>query len=338
MGLLRVHFTAEDLMRTHVAAATDPLWEVILSHFLLHERTRPVYFRPWLHQLRADQSRWVAMQPAVRMLTGLAPQGAYFPDFLTPAEAASGLDAGLDAVASTPRQRLRRELDLLAKHSRRRPPTWTGAIAAADNTALRQLTSALRSYHQAAIAPHDELITASLDADRAHRAQAMLTGGLDGLFDSLRPLVRWQSPVLEVRYDVDHEIHLNGRGLRLVPSFFCHGSPVSIADSELSPVLIYPISHERRWTSAATTVALRPLARLMGTTRATILLTIAQGATTTGLARALNTSLASASRHTAVLRDAGLITTYRRGPSVLHTLTPLGTRLLETHPTTGETH
>ncbi len=39
-------------------------------------------------------------------------------------------------------------------------------------------------------------------------------------------------------------------------------------------------------------------------------------------------SLAAASQHASVLRNAGLITTRRRGSAVLHVLTPLGAELL----------
>ena len=39
-------------------------------------------------------------------------------------------------------------------------------------------------------------------------------------------------------------------------------------------------------------------------------------------------SLASASQHAAVLREAGLVVTLRHGNAVLHTLTPLGAALL----------
>jgi DNA-binding transcriptional ArsR family regulator len=39
-------------------------------------------------------------------------------------------------------------------------------------------------------------------------------------------------------------------------------------------------------------------------------------------------SLAAASQHASVLRDAGLITTHRQGSAVLHVLTPLGAELL----------
>ncbi len=57
-------------------------------------------------------------------------------------------------------------------------------------------------------------------------------------------------------------------------------------------------------------------------------------ATTTETADRVGISLPSASQHTSVLRNAGLITTTRTGTAVLHTLTPLGTALLQGDTTT----
>jgi DNA-binding transcriptional ArsR family regulator len=50
------------------------------------------------------------------------------------------------------------------------------------------------------------------------------------------------------------------------------------------------------------------------------------------LARRVGVSAASVSQHTAVLREAGLIHTSRIGKAVLHTMTPLGTALLNESP------
>ncbi|MBM9437069.1 helix-turn-helix transcriptional regulator [Streptomyces bryophytorum] len=51
-------------------------------------------------------------------------------------------------------------------------------------------------------------------------------------------------------------------------------------------------------------------------------------ATTTELAARLNVSPPAASQHTATLRAAGLISTTRQGQRVIHTVTSLGTDLL----------
>ena len=328
--MLRVHFTTDDLGRTYVAKAADPLWEVVLSNFTLHERTRPAYLQPWVRRLRTDLDWSSRVLPGVRIMADLAPQGPYFPDFLTPAESESGLESGLEAILRTPQRRLAHELNLLATHGRRSsPPPWLNSMVSDTTTTLKLVTTKVRDYYDTAIAPHHDLIKASIDSDRAYRARSLLDGGIEGMFNSLRPLMDWQPPVLHVQYDVDQDLHLRGRGLRLVPSFFCHGSAVAIADPELPPVLIYPIANEHRWLQAAATGQKAPLQQLLGATRANVLWAIGYGATTTELARALRTSPASISRHTGVLRDSGLVSTQRHGPAVLHTLTALGIHLLE---------
>jgi DNA-binding transcriptional ArsR family regulator len=70
------------------------------------------------------------------------------------------------------------------------------------------------------------------------------------------------------------------------------------------------------------------LTSLLGRARAVALRAASTGATTGEIARAAGVSASSASRHATVLRDAGLITTIRIGPTVLHTLTPTGASLL----------
>jgi len=330
MGVLRIYFTSDDVARTSLAATADPLWETVLSRFRLHEpRPRPV-FQPWVRRIRADPTLSAGVRPGARMLAALAPFGPYFPDFLTPCESRNGLAAGLEAIMSTPRRRLRDELCRLARHAP--VPGWAGPLAEGDPAALAWLRSALRGYYAAAIAPQHDLIQASVDADRARRAHGFLNGGVDGLFATLSPVMRWRPPVLEVDYGVDRELRLGGRGLRLIPSFFCQRSPISLADPDLTPVLLYPIDQDLRWAPPGTT---RPgsLDALLGGTRAAVLREIAAGAgaSTTQLARRLRISAASASRHTAVLRDGGLVVTHRHGPAVLHTITSLGTRLLNRH-------
>lgn len=327
--MLRIHFTADDLARTTVAASADPLWEVLLSGFRLRDRDRPLEFRPWTQRVRDDRARAAQLRPGLRLLSALTPPGAYIPDFLTPDEAKDGLDAGLEAVARTPRRRLHHELGRLA--ARTAVPDWVRPLADGDLTYLARLTAELRARHATTMAPYQSLIGRSVDADRALRANRLLGNGIDGLFDSLRPLAHWRPPVLEVDYVVDQDLYLNGRGLRLVPSFFSRHQADSLASPDLAPVLVYPIDHDSRWTLARTIDGRQSLEALIGVTRAAVLYAVDPGATTTQLAHRLGTSLASVSRHTTVLRDAGLIATHRDGRAVCHTLTPLGRALLEGH-------
>jgi DNA-binding transcriptional ArsR family regulator len=325
-----VHFTAEDLARTRLLTEPDPLWEVILSNFRLSDNLRPVFLESWRASLYADKARMATVRPAARLLATLAPQGPYFPDFLTPAEASAGLDAGLAAVASTPRRRLCAELNLLAEINRRRGrpvPYWLGAFAAGDRFTLTRLTTVLRNYYETAIAPQRGLIRAVVDADIRGRTEALRAGGVEGLFRSFVPLMAWKAPVLEICYDVDQDLVLQGRGLRLIPSFFCHRSAISVADPNLVPVIIYPIPLAHRWLVGQVPNR-QAMKKLMGTTRSAVLFAVDEGATTTQLAGALSTSLSAVSRHTAVLRESGLLITRRRGPAVWHTLTDLGQQFL----------
>jgi DNA-binding transcriptional ArsR family regulator len=313
-GTLRIHFTATDLARTQVAKAPNPLWEMVFSRLRLDDPNPPAFQRSWLAQVRRDRTK---LAPGIRVLATLCPRGPYFPDFLTPPEGGDGLDAALWAIMRTPKRRLDDELNRLAAWWPL--PRWTRSLG--DSRALTTLSRILRAYHDIAIAPYQSLTTPRIEAEHANRQSQ--TG--ETLLLGMAPLMRWQPPVLEVPYRVSRELHLDGRGLLLVPSFFCRHTPVALADADLPPTLVYPLTPRAQWD----TTAGQPLTALLGTTRATILTAIDSGTTTTELARRVGTSLASASRHTQVLREAGLVATTRHGKAVRHTLTPLGIALLE---------
>jgi len=146
----------------------------------------------------------------------------------------------------------------------------------------------------------------------------------------LGPTIRRRAPVLEIDpYPDQRDVHLGGPGLLLIPSHFCRHSPIAPADPGLPPVPIHPLHHVPAVTPHADSP---PLNGLPGPTRAAILRAGATGSTTTEAARRAGVTPTTASHHTAVLRDAGLITSHRHANTVLHTLTPLGAALLRTGP------
>jgi DNA-binding transcriptional ArsR family regulator len=321
--VLRVHFTSVDLARVRVLNEPHPLWEVLLSLHLLQTQQGAAVFGPWRLGARS------APLPFVRMLTTLARPRGYSPDFLTPPVDAPDLDTALEALLSTEKRRLRADITALAKEAT--VPAWVAGIADGEVDTLRRLADGIRRYHGAVLAPYWSTIRAHIHASRADRAELAMSGGLEHMLDTLHPGVRWHGSVLEVPYPVDQDLHLEGRGLTLVPSFFCWQSPITLADPQRTPMLVYPVERILGWaTDAGEPPRPQSLVALLGRTRAAVLLTIAERPhlNTTQLAGVLGTSPASASQHATVLREAGLVVTRRHNGSAIHTLSLRGTNLL----------
>ncbi|MGW0846773.1 helix-turn-helix domain-containing protein [Streptomyces sp. NPDC002787] len=325
--LLRVHFTTDDIARVRLAAGPDPLWEITNSFQVLITEEAPLLFDDWRGLIRPR------LPATGRLLAALLPPRGYSPDFLTPdTRGSADVAEAVDTMLSTPRSRLSRDLTRLdASPDRVRPmPADARALADGAPEALRRLATALRAYHRRALAPFWPHIRAQVDADRAVRARAVMQGGTDGLLASFGPVLRWKPPVLEADYPIDQELLLGGRGLLLQPSFFCTRRPVTLADPDMTPVLVYPIQHTLGWARRCGDAERSAhLGALIGHTRASILEEVVTGRTTGELAERFGISGASASYHTAVLRRAGLVLSVRRSKYVLHTITPAGLALLD---------
>ncbi|MFW6692328.1 ArsR/SmtB family transcription factor [Streptomyces sp. MAR4 CNX-425] len=330
-GVLHVHFNDRDFRHVQLAPTADPLWETILGLHVAYTPAPllPARLRPW-HGRARRRLHQGDLRRTCRLLNGIAPPDApYFPDFLTPAESEDGITAGLRTLRSTPATRLAREVRLAARH---RPlPAWTRRLAAGDRTVLDDLADALHLVHDRLVAPDWSEIEATVAADRARQLDA-LEAGLPAVLATLDPFT-WADPVLSAPYPVNSSLHLHGRGVRLVPSYFCHTTPIALADPGLPPVVVHPV---RRRPAGPGTAPAAPrdaaLAALLGASRARVLaaLTGAAGTPTTGgVAARLGMPASSVSGHLTVLRRAGLAESERAGPHVVHRLTARGRHLLE---------
>ena len=130
------------------------------------------------------------------------------------------------------------------------------------------------------------------------------------------------------------EMHLDGRGIALVPSVFVGRDPglhENPNDADEMPRLILPAADgpAARTCGTARGPAERRWPRWSAGTGRQCWPASADGCTTTELARRAGISLAAASQHATVLRGAGLIASRRQGGAVLHVLTPLGAELLQ---------
>jgi DNA-binding transcriptional ArsR family regulator len=321
--VLRIHVGDADLPRIRMVRAPDPLWETVLGLYRLSTDAADIpVFAPWQRKARAavyDNG----LQQVIGMVRHLVPKVGYFPDFLTPTEAGDGLPAGLDAIRGTPRQRLFRDISYAG---RTRPMgTWTRRLAGGDGGVLDDLVRALELVHGAIVRPAWADVETVVGAERSLRGKTLLDNGIEAMLDSLRPVLRWDRPVLSADYPCPLDIHLDGRGLLLIPSYFCWGKPVALVDPALPPVLVYPVEHPSTWLPDGHAA----LQALLGRTRAAVLAALTSPSTCTELSTRLDISTASASEHVSVLRNAGLVVSRRLGRTVLHVLTPLAEAVLD---------
>lgn len=301
------------------------MWEVLLSLYRLRSREQQAVFGPWRRQVAP------LVPDSTRLLTALAPAHGYAADFLTPATHSLSLLEHTEALRRTPRTRLQIDVERFTRlHPRRRTPGWFTELAAGRAWILDEIAQAAETYFQRSLALHWEHIRAQVDHDRMRRGCLLAERGWAALFPSLHPSAHWDYPVLELAYPTQHTVDLNGRGLLLQPSFFCAGAPTVLADEDLPPVLAYPIDHTLGWAvPVGHGDGDRPLAAVLGRTRARLLRTIVEApGTTTDIARRLRIPPSTASRQLTALREAGLANSHRNGNQVIHTSTRLGVALL----------
>ncbi|CAM3297579.1 helix-turn-helix transcriptional regulator [Kibdelosporangium persicum] len=315
-------------MRVRIRTEPDPLWEVLLSLHMLQTRQGAVEFDGWRRQVRRQ------LRPSVSLLTALARPSGYSPDFLTPDCDSADIEHGLDLMLATPPHELRTDILKLAAQSP--VPQWTSSLADGDLGVLKDIVAAIRVYHSIALRPYWASIRTHIRADRDRRADLATDRGFETVLGTLHPGMRWRPPVLEVDYPVDQDLDLKGRGLVLVPSFFCWQKPIKTADPARTPVLVYPVDRTLDWMTTGggdhSVASPRPesLTALMGRTRATVLKAIADTPllNTSTLAKTTGISLSGASQHVTVLRDAGLVVTHRHNGAAVHKLSSRGAVLL----------
>jgi DNA-binding transcriptional ArsR family regulator len=322
----RIHFSEADLARVQVSPTLGPLAETVLALALLRCSRQP---RTMLSEWRSQ----VRVTPQMRPLTALIPPDCNGVDLPTLVGETATIEQGVQALLDVPREHLLVEMEWIDRRHRLPPLAW----AMAEAGGRPELAEATQVAYQELIQPFWPRIRASLHAEQAARRRTLAKEGPGALLASLQgPLIRWRPPVLEILRPGQVEMELGGRGIALVPSVFVGRAPSlheNPNDDDAMPRLILPAEgagRARLWAVSRGLAGSRgsALAALVGRNRAAVLRTIADGCSTTELAGRVGISLAAASQHASVLRDAGLITTHRQGSAVLHVLTPLGAELL----------
>ena len=313
--MLRVHFTPEDLLRTRFAAAPAPLIELGMALATLQRRD--LIFDGWRRRTRA------ALPVPARPLFELVPPTATGPLFLDPVS--NGIEDGLDTVLSTPTPTVRGELRRVCAAGRPITP-WIRALDERDPEAWQALARGLYAMHDTVVRPVWPQVWDSFRGEIAWRGRLIAESGLRDGLASIHPSGRWRDTTLEFDVDSTLSVHLSGRGLTLLPSAFWTGRPMITHHPDGSILVVYPALTALPLVDAP--AGGDALADLLGRTRAAVLELAVTQRTTGELARELGMSLASVSAHARTLRAAGLLVSERAGKRVLHSITPLGDRLL----------
>jgi DNA-binding transcriptional ArsR family regulator len=318
--MLRIRFQREDFAR--VRFMISPMGETVLSIAALQRQDACSPLARW----RDEQLPKLVEAPS-RLLLGLVPVDWQPKVALAPIVGERPLfDDELDAVLDFSPRPVCAFLATLDSPSL--TVRWMPMLAHGASSERRLLAGLLSDYHHRCIAEHWPAIRAQLEADIAYRDRLRAEQGITLVLATLHPTIRWNDPILEVGVPgPSRHIDLGGRGLVLVPSAFSWLHPAGLLDGNGQPVLLYPARDLLAlWNAPAYDRDV--LAVLLGTTRAAILVAAAGGDSTSRLADRLDVSVASASQHLTVLRNAGLVASIRRGRAVYHDLTPLGVQLL----------
>lgn len=301
--------------------------------------------QPWV--ARARERYWMLAREAdLEVLAALSGQGAVGVDFLTPVpdDVTTTIGDLLDRVRATPVQQARRQIAEVQRHN---PPPSPRVQRILDSPRIAGYSAdVLAAAWHALLEPEWPALRAITERDVTHRAGQLAAQGWASAIPGIVPGIAWHDGRIEFpRVPSDADIDLGGRGLLFVPSVFIWPSVYFTLDhTSWPPALCYPARGVAAlWERPAGTAAAGPatsgpatggpaaaeaLTRLLGRSRAAVLIALEDPASTTQLAAFLRRSPGGLSGHLAVLRDAGLVAKARSGRSVLYRRTPAGDALV----------
>jgi DNA-binding transcriptional ArsR family regulator len=151
--------------------------------------------------------------------------------------------------------------------------------------------------------------------------------GLERVLGDLHPRARWTGRTLVIAAASAGVCRLRGAGLLLMPSVFVWPGLAAVTDPPARPALVYPARGIAELWQPARTRHSDALARLLGQTRARLLESLAEPASTHTLAGRHGLAPSTVSEHLTALYHARLVTRRRHRHAVLYQRTPLGTDL-----------
>jgi DNA-binding transcriptional ArsR family regulator len=303
-----------------VRFATSPVWETVLAARSYGRGSGgSARRRVPLPRERVDLSTLLAVNP----------RRGYTPDFLTPPPEAPAprFASQLAAVRRTPLDRVEAELVRCRAVVGGDDAATVDRLLADPAAARAELADAIERAWQGLVAPTWPRLRSLLSADVAFRSRQLAEQGLRRVIDGLDERIGWDGAAIVLDVPGDDVVDVDERGIVLMPSAYAWPNVTAVVDPPWQPTVIYPARGiGRLWQSPPEPGA--ALARLLGVTRARILLALDVPASTTNLASRLGLSASGASRHLTALRDAGLLDATRHGHEVRYGRTRLGSALL----------
>ncbi|WP_238017768.1 DUF5937 family protein [Dactylosporangium sp. AC04546] len=160
-----------------------------------------------------------------------------------------------------------------------------------------------------------------LAADARHKSELHARRGLAAALTAVSPAVTLDGTRILLDKLQDNHTSAEGDGVTFIPSVYGRPHLLTVHAPGWRPVVQYPAADRHDAAPLPLDLVRRRLDALAHPVRLRLCRTLARGAHTTGeLAGAWELSAPEVSRHLAVLKRAGLITTVRRGRYVRHSL------------------
>ncbi|SDX21909.1 regulatory protein, arsR family [Amycolatopsis xylanica] len=175
------------------------------------------------------------------------------------------------------------------------------------------------------VEPHWPRMHRLLAADIEYRSRRLAEQGTTAVFQDLHPRLRLVGDTLLI--DIKDRSRVELESLLLIPAVFAWPSLGVITLPPWQPAILYPAR------GVAELWAQKPkpsdaLANVVGRTKAALLTTLDEPASTQALAIRLELSPGTVSEHLGALKTAGLLDSARRGHAVHYRRTDLGDALL----------
>ena len=223
----------------------------------------------------------VDVEPLAVLVRGPA---GYLPDFLLPPpdDPSPTFEAELERLRATEPRRVAAEARMT--HPDETPEALRPYLERPDE-ALEALADVLAEYWRRTLAPSWPQMRALLEGEIITRARRLAQGGPQALLADLAPSISWDDPVLAIDKKHCGDIDAAGRGLLIVPVVFGLAASFVSVEGPWRPTVSYaPRGVGLLWSQNGEGEGDVPLEILLGRGRATVLLALAEPASTTALA------------------------------------------------------